>query len=580
MSSTAEKSLQEVEQLIIHGKFKEALKVIATVAKTEGLIKEDQLALKVLKSEIQHFLGKHKEAFALAEEVLEESKDLGNTLLHVDALIQKIMTNFFLTGELNETLNYAEKGFELINSISSDIPAIVLAKRKTLLLIMKGTVMISFADYAKSLEFFQESLSFAEESGNKQIITRCLSYLGMSYNLNNEPKKAAECNVKAQTIAKEIGNKVELAFSYIFEAIITGNRREYEKAIELMEKAYSLSKEVGSTLVPDMSINNMGLFYRALFQLDKALECFQSALKRSSAMPQLHLNNIGYTYLMKFELEKAQEYYLKSLKISEEKKDRRILISVLYNLVIISIELKNLVQAQQYLERLEQISNETGFDRIDRLYRYASIMLLKASSDFSDWGQASIMLLKASSDFSDWGQSAELLKVFLKEEDLPSDWRLDALYSLLEISLKELQLSTTEEALKEVQKRLHHLEVEAEEQQLRWLLGNVYRLQSQLAIVELDAKKAIELLEKAQVIAEEINVELLKKEIKEDQEKIEQQLNMLQKFQEQKAPLSEIVKLVSLENTVKSVKQETVLEERDKETGKIIEYRKLFSLKL
>ncbi|MHA1125407.1 MAG: tetratricopeptide repeat protein [Candidatus Heimdallarchaeota archaeon] len=563
MSSTAEKSLQEVEQLIIHGKFKEALKVIATVAKTEGLIKEDQLALKVLKSEIQHFLGKHKEAFALAEEVLEESKDLGNTLLHVDALIQKIMTNFFLTGELNETLNYAEKGFELINSISSDIPAIVLAKRKTLLLIMKGTVMISFADYAKSLEFFQESLSFAEESGNKQIITRCLSYLGMSYNLNNEPKKAAECNVKAQTIAKEIGNKVELAFSYIFEAIITGNRREYEKAIELMEKAYSLSKEVGSTLVPDMSINNMGLFYRALFQLDKALECFQSALKRSSAMPQLHLNNIGYTYLMKFELEKAQEYYLKSLKISEEKKDRRILISVLYNLVIISIELKNLVQAQQYLERLEQISNETGFDRIDRLYRYASIMLLKASSDFSDWGQ-----------------SAELLKVFLKEEDLPSDWRLDALYSLLEISLKELQLSTTEEALKEVQKRLHHLEVEAEEQQLRWLLGNVYRLQSQLAIVELDAKKAIELLEKAQVIAEEINVELLKKEIKEDQEKIEQQLNMLQKFQEQKAPLSEIVKLVSLENTVKSVKQETVLEERDKETGKIIEYRKLFSLKL
>jgi len=563
LSSTAEKSLQEVEQLIIHGKFKEALKVIATVAKTEGLIKEDQLALKVLKSEIQHFLGKHKEAFALAEEVLEESKDLGNTLLHVDALIQKIMTNFFLTGELNETLNYAEKGFELINSISSDIPAIVLAKRKTLLLIMKGTVMISFADYAKSLEFFQESLSFAEESGNKQIITRCLSYLGMSYNLNNEPKKAAECNVKAQTIAKEIGNKVELAFSYIFEAIITGNRREYEKAIELMEKAYSLSKEVGSTLVPDMSINNMGLFYRALFQLDKALECFQSALKRSSAMPQLHLNNIGYTYLMKFELEKAQEYYLKSLKISEEKKDRRILISVLYNLVIISIELKNLVQAQQYLERLEQISNETGFDRIDRLYRYASIMLLKASSDFSDWGQ-----------------SAELLKVFLKEEDLPSDWRLDALYSLLEISLKELQLSTTEEALKEVQKRLHHLEVEAEEQQLRWLLGNVYRLQSQLAIVELDAKKAIELLEKAQVIAEEINVELLKKEIKEDQEKIEQQLNMLQKFQEQKAPLSEIVKLVSLENTVKSVKQETVLEERDKETGKIIEYRKLFSLKL
>ena len=42
----------------------------------------------------------------------------------------------------------------------------------------------------------------------------------------------------------------------------------------------------------------------------------------------------------------------------------------------------------------------------------------------------------------------------------------------------------------------------------------------------------------------------------------------------------ETVKLTSLENTMQSIKQETVLEERDEETGKIIEYRKLFALKI
>ena len=190
------------------------------------------------------------------------------------------------------------------------------------------------------------------------------------------------------------------------------------------------------------------------------------------------------------------------------------------------------------------------------------------------------MVLKASGNISDLVEATKLLSSFLAEEDLPSDWRLDALYSLLEIRIKELQLSTTDATLAEVKKQAIRLEVEAEEQQLRWLLGNVYRLQSQLALVELDAKKAIELLQKAQVIAEEINVELLKKEIKEDQEKIEQQLSMWNKLQEQKAPLSETMKLVSLENSLKSIKQETVLEERDKETGEIIEYRKLFALKI
>ena len=42
----------------------------------------------------------------------------------------------------------------------------------------------------------------------------------------------------------------------------------------------------------------------------------------------------------------------------------------------------------------------------------------------------------------------------------------------------------------------------------------------------------------------------------------------------------ETVKLAPLENTIQTIKEETVLEERDKESGKIIEYRKLFALKI
>ena len=98
--------------------------------------------------------------------------------------------------------------------------------------------------------------------------------------------------------------------------------------------------------------------------------------------------------------------------------------------------------------------------------------------------------------------------------------------------------------------------------------------------MELDAEKALSLLQKAKNVAIETKNEFLLQKIDEDQENINQQLSMLQELQEKKAPISETIKLAPLDSTIQEIKEETVLEERDKETGKIIDYRKLFALKI
>jgi hypothetical protein len=267
--------------------------------------------------------------------------------------------------------------------------------------------------------------------------------------------------------------------------------------------------------------------------------------------------------MYKYELDNAQEYFLKSKEICESIKQYNLLPFVLYNLILVNLELKKLKNAQKLLNQLKQISTETGYKSINQIYQLASIIVLKESGDISELGNA-----------------VKLIDEFLAEKDIPLDWRLEALYSLLEIRIKELQLSPNIETLREVQKRLHHLEVVAEEEPLLWLLANIYRLQSRLALIQLDPQRAIELLNKAQNIAEEIKVVLLKKKIEEDREKINQQLDMWNKLQEQKAPINETIKLISLESTAKNIKKDTVIEERDKESGKVIEYRKLFTLKL
>ncbi|NPE07969.1 MAG: tetratricopeptide repeat protein [Asgard group archaeon] len=558
MSSTIEKSLQKIEQLLIHGEFQEALKIIENSLKRRYIKKEERLSFLVHKSDIQNELGKHIVALELAEEVLKESEKLDNNLLQIDALVQKVIALYYSIGQFAEGLICIEKGLGLLNKIS-DIPPKDFAKRKSLLLHWNGLIVHQLGDFEKNKELLKESLIFAEKSGNKRIIARCLTFLGF---FMTSDEKQDEYFDRAYKTAKEIGNKLELAAYYITYGYILGKRREFDKSFKTYEKGFSLLDEIGSTLYYH-AYNDLGLIYSANFQLDKALECFQKSLEGFDWGNYVTLNHIAYTYFMKYDLEQAQEYYLKSLKLCEEKNERKALPHVLFNLILISIELKNPNKAQQYLGRLEQISIETGFERINRLYRYASILLLKTSSDFSDWGQAE-----------------DLLKEMLNEDDLPSEWRLDLLYNLLEIHIKELQLSPSEECLKKVQQWITQLESEADKLQLRWLLANVYRLQSQLALVELDVSRAIELLDKAHVIAEEIEVEILKKALKRDREKIDQQLAMLKKFQERQASLSETVKIVSLESTVEDIKEETVLEERDKKTGEVIEYRKLFALKI
>jgi len=560
LPSAIEKRFQKIEQLIIHGKFQEAEKVIEEELKKKDITKEEELGFLVQKSETEFYLGNFQKALQLAELIQKESKGLDNIFLQVDALtLIAICTHWH--GRITEGLEIVEKGLKGI-STATNFPAKEIAKRKAKLLIWKSFIISHLGDFEKALELGKEALSFAEECGYRNVVSHSLIVIGDAYVKLGDTRNAVEHIEKALKIATELGNKFFIGYSYAVLAINKWGNFRNQEALDLFNKCFSLSKEIGSTLLFGY-MYNAGNAYRNLYQLDKTLEYYQVALKYAPFLEYLSYANMGYTYFLKYDLEQAKEYYLKSMGISEEISDSYILPLNLSNLVTISLESKELTQAKKYLKQLKELSEETGFERIDQMYRFASILVLKATGDISDLAEA-----------------AKLLKEFLAEESLPSFQRLDALYSLLEIRIKELQISANEEALKEAQKRLYHLEVEAEEQQLKWLLADVFRLQSQLALVELDAEKAIVLLEKAKVIAEEINVELLKEKIKVDLEKIEKQISMWNKLQERKAPINETVKLVSLESTVKNIKQETVLEERDEETGKVIEYRKLFALKI
>jgi tetratricopeptide (TPR) repeat protein len=556
--ATYEKEIQEVDKLYLQGDVHKALKIIDKTVKKEGITKEEEFLLLIYKCLIKLLLGSFDESLQIAKGILKESKKIGNKIFQAEALVW-FGGNYLYTNRFNEAVESVDKGLELISTIP-DFPRKKLVK--SMLLYWKADTMGYIRDYDNCVKILKEAISLAEEYGDKFLIANHYIYAAGVYSGGiNDTKTGLEYIEKGEKIAHELGNKFLIAFHcQIFQGFKI-RKREYEEAIDLLNKMLSLSDEIGSTVFLNFK-SFLGELYLRMFQIDKALEIFFESLDYTESKQYIY-SYIGSIYFMKYKIEKAQKYLQQSIEISKKAGDKGAISRNLYELIRIQIELNNISKAKGYLDQLAELDKETGFRLINYEYRLAKVIFLKASNEMTDLVEA-----------------VKILKSLLDEEGLSPSQRLDVLYSLLEIRIKELQLSANEATLEEAWKQSIRLEVEVEEQHLQELLVNIYRLQSQLALIELNAEKALKLLDKAQTVADEIDVELLKKKINEDREKISQQLDMWNNLQQQKAPVSEAVKLVSLEKTVQNIAKDTVIEERDEETGRIIEYRKLFSLRI
>ncbi|NPE09765.1 MAG: tetratricopeptide repeat protein [Asgard group archaeon] len=341
------------------------------------------------------------------------------------------------------------------------------------------------------------------------------------------------------------------------------HKREFQAAIDFFQKSEVLTIEIDSTYVLHGIYNNLGVTFHNMWQLDEALEYYLKALKLREALRNLILNNIGEIYYHKNDLEKSEKYYLKALEISRKIKDYRVLPNTLYCLIRNNVERRNSEKTKEYLDELELLNKKIGYELVEQYYLFAKVFVLKSSISMSDWIEA-----------------ADILEEYLVQEKLPADWRIDELFALAEIRLKELKLTGDKNAILEVRKQIERLQKEAESKQYYWLLINLYWLKSQLALIELDARKAIQLLITAKTLAEEKNIGLLVEKINQEQKQLESQLTMWEKLKEQNPPILEVLKQVPIEETAKHIVKDTVMEVRDEKTGDVIEYRKLFALKI
>lgn len=559
-SIAIQKQLQRIERLMITGDFKKGLELIEKNLKGKDINEDDQLRLLNFKGYIQNKLGNYKEAFEIAENILKRKSEDKNSLIYLDALSLKAVTSFLLN-KVKQSLLLIEDCFQLLTKISN-VDQKELAKRKSHVYGIKGTQAGSLGDYTEGIENLQLAIKYAKETDYKDREAFYSSQLAMTLFYQNKLEEAEEILEKALELAQSINNKHEIAFAYNRYGVLKSARFNYNDALEYFFKSESLLKELGSTFLFSVLYVNIADVYLSRYQLDEALEYAKKALE-FGFLEYLMYGLIGEIYLWKNEFEKAEETLLKAMKLCIKAADTRVIPKMLYNLVILAVERKEETKAQDYLKQLEDLAKKREYEYLEGYYNFALTIYYKSSSDIDDWGKAK-----------------RILKELLKDKKLPDYLRTDALFSLLEIRLMELQITASKETLEQVLQQILELQNEAEDKRLYWVLVELYYLRSQVALLELDVKKSLELLTTASIIAEDKGLKFLVQKIKKEQEKVESQIEMWNRFQEQNTPLTETLKEIKLENTTRSIMRETIMEVRDENTGQIKEYRKLFSIKI
>ncbi|MGC9780871.1 MAG: hypothetical protein HZR80_16630 [Candidatus Heimdallarchaeota archaeon] len=529
--------------------------------KSGNLSKEQELRIIVYQSEILNYTAKFHESLKLTSKVLKESASLDNLFLVLDTYWQQIIS-FTYTAQYKECMAAIEKGLGMIEA-AKEVDLKEISKRKSYFLINKGIMVNELGDIASAIELFKAGYESAEKSENKDYITLAKGWY--SYMLSQTDQKALADKLADETlkIVDLSEKKTFQVFVYFPAASAKMTLGNYNIAKDYFCKAIELCKETGTRILLRVFYLHLGIIHNRSFNLDEALKYYVLALDETEESRYLYYTNICEIYLLKNEIKKAQEYYIMALEESKSMGEQRVRPGIIYSLIFTSILLNNIPQTEEYLKELEKLSKETGLEAVTRKYQFAKVLLLKESTRIQDWLNA-----------------VEILEKLLKDETLPIDSQIDALYHLVEIRLKELQLTADQEVLTEVKKQIEKIQSFAEERKQFNLIINIYRLKSQLALVELDAEKAVELLITAKTLAEDKKLDLIAHNIKEEQAKLAEQQNMCNRLREQKAPMVETLKQVNLGTSAKQIANETIMEVRDDDIGKVVEYRKLFALKI
>ncbi|MFW9854615.1 MAG: tetratricopeptide repeat protein [Candidatus Thorarchaeota archaeon] len=567
-------TLTQIDSLIQQGNLDHALTQIEELFQKEEIPPHIRLENQLLKCEILLEKDENTKCAELARETKKAAEHNGLPVLQKKAAILEANALIGL-GEINESL-------ELINDIESE--AISANAVRAPLLRVKGIAMrrkgeldtaleyltealelyqrlkkknfpiaglynaigiihASKGALDKASEYLQLSLSKYEELGNERPTFKIMNNLGMMHSYRGDLDRALEYLKRALELNEKYGSIQTEAAMFSNLGNIYTSKGELTLALEYIQRALKSYEELESKGDIGESLNNLGAIYIEIGDLKEAESAFTRGLEIFEQLENdlelsLVMNNLGHVYTMGGELEQSISYYKRALSLSESVGSTLDIARSLENLIEASIRNGKMIEAKTYLDKLGEIAGREDNKIVNQGNRLAHALFLKASDRMVERAEAQ-----------------EIFQKIAEEEVINHQNTVQAMLNLCDLLLDELKSTGNEEVVAEINSLLDRLLEIAESQNSFKNLINTQRLQSQMALLELDLNKARQLMAQAQETAEETGLQRLAIAISADIDRLMNQLNKWEDLIERNVGMVERLEMAELEDMVSNIIQ-------------------------
>ncbi|MGY5860433.1 MAG: tetratricopeptide repeat protein [Candidatus Thorarchaeota archaeon] len=528
--------------------------------------------------------GDYGESLEIVDAICE-NKDIKDPMVTLDALILKAEISW-RSGKLDAGIDTVDRAEKLIKSkqLTQDIEGFLGRKGK--LLSHAGVLRWYRGDLEQAMECHQDCLRIREELGDSEGVSVAFNNLGLVYWTKGNLDKATECYKKSLTIYEELNDengvskvlnnlanisasegaldqalkyhqqsleikervatKQDVAVSLINIGVIFRLKGDLDEATEYYNKSLAIQKDLSIGPEFALALNNLGEIYSIKGELDFALEFYQRSLLIYEDMGQkegisLTLANIGECHQRKGDPDIAFEYYQRSLAISKDMGNNRLIAGVLGELIGLALDASNTNLAKEYLSKLEQVNEESDSVVVNQQCLVSSALVLRKSGRTRERAEAE-----------------EILEQVVDDDIADHTVTVTAMIHLCDLLILELKATGDDEILQRIKDLTYRLASIAHEQASHPLIVETYLLQSKLAMVDFDIKRAEEYMTEAAALADEKGLQRLAHIVERESKALQYQLKRWESLLQENPSKQDMVDLTNLNDLLERMVQKTV----------------------
>ncbi len=569
----------EAMTLFYAGQYNEALQVIENSLQNNILSELQNIQSLIIKSKILTEMGEKQKGLKLSIEAINKSQNLKNPLLLIDSLIAQFValfqlneianstklirdvqkdlkkkrriskndkkiresTLYYYLGKIHRKKGNFKKAVEVFNKALLITEQIGTPYENAIVLNDLGITNGMKGDFHTSLDYFKQSLAMFDILENSKSIVKLLNNIGQILWQQGDLDSALDYYLRGQELSEKIGQKRLSTVLLLNIGLIIEGRGDLDSALDYFQRSLESFEELKCPDEIAICLNNMGRIQQVKGELDLALKYYEKSLAILEDLDNKHEiaicdNNIGLLYQLKGDYMEAASYLSKTLIIQEK----------IGNPVDISKTLQSIIEnyvhggakesAEFYLKKLKQINEKEPSKVIAQMYQLCNAVVLKMSGRVIQRAEAQ-----------------RLLTEIANSEVINHEITVDAMLNLFELLIFELRTTGNQEVLVEVKNLSERLLTIAQSQKSFVRLAEVYRLQSKLALLELDVKKGQHLLSQAQLFAETKGLNRLAQSISYEFDSLLNDLTKWEDYIERNASISERFELAELETMMGAI---------------------------